>query len=49
MFEEIKSTLNTRNALYYSVQNLLTSRFLPKYINVKNIRNYHYSCYFIWV
>jgi hypothetical protein len=33
--EEIKSRLNSRNACYYSVQNLLSSRLISKNLKIK--------------
>jgi hypothetical protein len=33
--DEIKSKLNTGNACYYSVQNLLSSRLISKYLKIK--------------
>jgi len=36
--EEIKSRLKSGNACYHSVQNLLSSRLLPKYIKIKIYR-----------
>ena len=36
--EEIKSRLNLGNACYYSVQNLLSSRLLPKNLKIKIYR-----------
>jgi hypothetical protein len=33
--EEIKRTLNSHNACYYSVQNLLSSRLLSKNIKIR--------------
>ena len=35
--EEIKSRLKLRNACYYSVQNLLSSRLLSKNLKIKYI------------
>ena len=35
---EIKSRLKLGNACYYSVQNLLSSRSLPKNLKIKNIK-----------
>ena len=37
--EEIKSTLNSGNACYYSVQDLLSSRLLSKNLKIKIYRN----------
>jgi hypothetical protein len=36
--DEIKSRLNSGNACYYSVQNLLSSRFISKNIKIKIYR-----------
>jgi len=36
--EEIKSRLNSRNAYYHSVQNLLSSSLLPKILKIKIYR-----------
>jgi len=36
--EEIKSRLNSGNACYHSVQNLLSSRFLSRNVNIKIYR-----------
>jgi hypothetical protein len=33
--DEIKSRLNSGNACYYSIQNLLSSRFIKKQLNIK--------------
>jgi hypothetical protein len=45
--EEIKMRLNSGNACYHSVQNLLFfSRLLSK--NIK-IRNYNFACGSVWV
>jgi hypothetical protein len=44
--EEIRSTLNSRNACYYSVQNLLPSHQLSK--NLKYKKHNFASC-FVWV
>jgi UDP-galactopyranose mutase len=33
--EELKSRLKSGNALYYSVQNLMSSTLLPKYLKTK--------------
>jgi hypothetical protein len=37
--EEIKSRLNSRNACYHSVQNLLSFSLLPKNLKIKVYRN----------
>jgi UDP-galactopyranose mutase len=36
--EEIKSRLNLRNACYYSLQNILSSRLLSRYLKIKIYR-----------
>jgi hypothetical protein len=36
--EEIKRRLNSGNAFYHSVQNLLSSRLLSKYVNVRSYK-----------
>jgi hypothetical protein len=36
--DEIKSRLNSENACYYSVQNLLSSRFISKNLKIKNTK-----------
>jgi hypothetical protein len=43
--EKIKSILNSSNACYHSVQNLLSSHLLSK----NEIQNYHFACSFVWV
>jgi hypothetical protein len=47
--EEIKNRLNSDNALYHSVQNLLFSRLLPKNLKIIKypIQNYNFICSFI--
>ena len=42
--EEIKSRLKSGNARYHSVQNFLFSSLLSK-----NLKNYNFSCCFVWV
>ena len=42
--KEIKGRLNSGNACYHSVQNLLSSSLLSKYLN-----NYNFICCFVWV
>ena len=46
--EEIKSTLKSGNACYYSVQNLLSSSLLSKNIKIKG-ENYNFACCFVWM
>jgi len=36
--KEIKSRLNSRNACYHSIQNILSSSLLPKYLKIKTYR-----------
>jgi hypothetical protein len=43
--EEIKRRLNSCNACYHSVQNILSSRLLSK--NIK--QNYNVACGSVWV
>jgi hypothetical protein len=47
--DEIKSTLNSGNAYYHSVQNLLSSRLIPKNLKIKNINNCNFSICSAWV
>jgi hypothetical protein len=35
IYDEIKSTINSGNACFYSVQNLLSSRLISKYLKIK--------------
>jgi hypothetical protein len=42
--EEIKTRLNSGNAYYHSVQNLLSSRLLSKNLKIKNIQDYNFAC-----
>jgi hypothetical protein len=44
--EEIRRSLNSRNAYYHSVQNLLSSCLLSKRLKAKN---YNTICCFVWV
>jgi hypothetical protein len=42
--------LNSGNACYHSVQNLLSSRLLSKNVKKKqNIQNYNFACSSVWV
>ena len=47
--EEIKSRLKLGNACYYSVQNLLSSRLLPRNLKIKIYRTIIFACCFEWV
>jgi hypothetical protein len=47
--EEIKRRLNSGNACYHSVQNLLVSRLLSKNIKIQNIQNYNFAFGSVWV
>jgi hypothetical protein len=42
--DEIKSRLNAGNVCYYSVQNLLSSRLIPKNLRLKYTKLYFVSC-----
>jgi hypothetical protein len=46
--EEIKRRLNSGNACYHSVQNLLSSR-LSKNVKVRNIQDYNFARGSVWV
>ena len=46
--EEIKSRLRSGNACYHSVQNLLSSRLLSKYLKIKIYRTISFLL-FLWV
>jgi len=47
--EEIKSRLRSGNACYHSVQNLLSSRLLFKYLKIKIYRTIILPVVFLWV
>jgi hypothetical protein len=47
--KDIKNRLNSGNAFYHSVQNLLSSCILPKKHKNQNIKNCNFSCSFVWV
>ena len=47
--EEIKSRLRSGNACYHSVQNILSSRFLFKNLNIKIYRSIICLFFFLWV
>jgi hypothetical protein len=44
--EEIKSRLNSGDACYYAVRNLLSSHLLPENVKVYNDK---VACFFVWV
>jgi hypothetical protein len=46
--EKIKRRLNSGNACYHSVQDLLSSCLLPKHKNL-NMQNYNFSYGIVWV
>jgi ribosomal protein S16 len=45
--EEIKRRLKSGNACYHSVQDILTSRLLPKNVNLQ--KKYDFACGSVWV
>jgi UDP-galactopyranose mutase len=47
--EEIKNRFKSRNACYYSVQNLLSSSLLSKKFKALDIENYNFACFFVWM
>ena len=47
--EEIKGRLRLGNACYHSVQNLLSSRLLPKNLKIKIYRTIILPVIFVWV
>jgi hypothetical protein len=49
--EEIKRRLNSGNACYHSVQNLLSSRLLSKNVEIRiyEYKNYKFACGSVWV
>ena len=47
--EEIKRRLNSGNACYHLVQNLLSSSLVPKKFKDEDIQNYNFACCFLWV
>jgi hypothetical protein len=48
--EEIKSRLNSSNACYYLVQNLLSFRLLSRNVKIRiSIQNYNFSCGSVWM
>jgi hypothetical protein len=46
--EEIRSSLNSGNAWYHAVQNLLSSRLLSRNMMIKIYKTF-FSCGFVWV
>jgi hypothetical protein len=44
--KEIKHTLNSGNACYHAVQNLLFSRLLSRNVKMKKS---HFTCWFVWM
>jgi hypothetical protein len=47
--DEIKSRLNSGNACYHSVQNLLSSCLISKNLKIKNIQNCNFVSCTVWV
>jgi hypothetical protein len=47
--EEVKSRLKSRNACYYSVQNLLSSRLLSKNLKIRIYKNIIFARRSVWV
>jgi len=47
--KEIKSRMESGNACYHSVQNLLSCSLLSKNIKMKIYRKYNLACCFVWV
>jgi hypothetical protein len=47
--EEIRSRLNSRNACYNAVQNLLSSRLLSINVKIKIYKTIIFTCGFVWV
>jgi hypothetical protein len=47
--DEIKSRLNSGNACYYSVQNLLSSRLIPKNLKIKIYKHFNFASCTGWV
>jgi len=44
-----KLTLNSGNACYHSVQSLLSSILLIRYLKIKMQKNHNVTCCFVWV
>jgi hypothetical protein len=49
IFENIKGRLNSGNACYHTVQNILSFLLLSKNVWMKNIQNYNFTCSFLWL
>jgi hypothetical protein len=49
MHDEIKGRLNSGNACYYSVQNLLSSRLISKNLKIKIYKNCNFVTCIVWV
>jgi hypothetical protein len=47
--DEIKSRLNSGNACYYSVQNILSSHFISKNLKIKILQNFNVASFTVWV
>jgi hypothetical protein len=47
--EEIERGLNSGNACYHSIQNLLSSHLLPKKCKNQNVQGYNFAYGFVWV
>jgi hypothetical protein len=47
--EEIKRRLNSGNACYHSLQNLLSSRLLSKNVIIRMCRTLEFACGSVWV
>jgi hypothetical protein len=47
--DEIKNRLNSGNACYYSVQNLLSCRLISKNLNIKIYKNCNFASCAVWV
>jgi hypothetical protein len=47
--EQIDSRLNSGNACYHLIQNLLSCRLLSRNVDAKNIQNHDSASCFVWV
>jgi hypothetical protein len=47
--KEIKWRLNSGNACYHSVQNLLSARLLSRNVKDQNIQDDNFACGSVWV
>jgi hypothetical protein len=47
--EETKKRLNSGNACYHLVQNLLSSRLLLKNLKIRIYKTYNFACGSVWV